>query len=400
MGLDAADLDRDGDEEIFIAHLAGETNTLYVNLGGGLFEDGTLRAGLGAPSIPFTGFGAGFADLDLDGWLDLVVVNGAVKIDPQQLADGERLPLEQTNQIFKSTPDGYEKAAAGDAFTAAGVSRGLAIGDLDNDGDPDLLITHNAVRSSAYPQNRPSSSFSRSSSALSTLMRISCSILILRLITMGLSGGSILIVGWQAASSSASTRLTAAKALQLFGDGVGNAIALEPAPEHLINGAADVEIELDGIAVIDIRVRAAQMGGDFRIAADVPLDIDSQCLILEILQHAQRQSSSFATLTQCGGGRIRRVAQHAAALRRLKQTIADGEALGGHRHRRLPAQPSAHREVIHIRQGDDFGEIEVIDLKGEFVAFGLRIEQNALSFQSPAGPAPYGVLHIQRVIGP
>ena len=82
-------------------------------------------------------------------------------------------------------------------------------------------------------------------------------------------------VGWQAANSSAtvSTRasitgkLLAAKTPKLLGDRVGNAIALEPAPQHLVDGAADVEIELDRKAAIDIGIGTAQMDSDLCIAA-------------------------------------------------------------------------------------------------------------------------------------
>ena len=76
MGVDAADFDGDGDEDLFLAHLDGESNTLYVMTERGFFEDQTVRRGLHAPSLPFTGFGSGFFDYDNDGRLDLLIVNG------------------------------------------------------------------------------------------------------------------------------------------------------------------------------------------------------------------------------------------------------------------------------------------------------------------------------------
>ena len=93
MGVVAADFDSDGDEDLFMTHLNGETNTFYVNLGQGLFEDRSRRAGLGQASWPFTAFGTGAFDFDLDGWLDLFIANGEVRIIPAQADQGEALPL-------------------------------------------------------------------------------------------------------------------------------------------------------------------------------------------------------------------------------------------------------------------------------------------------------------------
>ncbi|MCB0216375.1 MAG: VCBS repeat-containing protein, partial [Chloroflexi bacterium] len=85
MGVVADDLDGDLDVDLFMTHLTDETNTLYVNDGTGLFEDATARSGLGGASLPYTGFGVGSLDIDGDGWLDLLVSNGAVRINPAQL---------------------------------------------------------------------------------------------------------------------------------------------------------------------------------------------------------------------------------------------------------------------------------------------------------------------------
>ena len=80
MGIAAGDADGDGRDDLLITHLTAETNTFYRNLGGGLFEDATARSGLGAPSLPITGFGTGWLDFDNDGRLDLAVFNGAVNL--------------------------------------------------------------------------------------------------------------------------------------------------------------------------------------------------------------------------------------------------------------------------------------------------------------------------------
>ena len=70
MGVDAGDFDNDGDEDLFVTKLRGEGSDLYVNDGSGLFEEQSERSGLGFASLPYTGFGAAWLDVDNDGWLD------------------------------------------------------------------------------------------------------------------------------------------------------------------------------------------------------------------------------------------------------------------------------------------------------------------------------------------
>ena len=146
MGVDAGDVDNDGDADLFVTHLDNETNTLYVNDGTGMFEDRSARARLAAPSVPFTGFGARWFDADNDGWLDLLAVNGAVSVLQPLLQAGDPFPLHQRNQLFRNLGDGrFEDASdrAGAAFLRSEVSRGAAFGDLDNDGDVDVVIGNN-----------------------------------------------------------------------------------------------------------------------------------------------------------------------------------------------------------------------------------------------------------------
>ena len=146
MGVDAADFDGDGDEDIFVTHLNGETNTLYLNDGSGIFEDRSLESGLGGPSFSLTGFGTSWVDYDNDGWLDLLVLNGAVHILEELTRKGDPYPLSQSNQLFRNLGTGaYEDVSgrAGSAFRIAEVSRGAAFGDVDNDGDVDVLVTNN-----------------------------------------------------------------------------------------------------------------------------------------------------------------------------------------------------------------------------------------------------------------
>jgi len=99
-----------------------------------------------APSIPFTGFGTVFFDYDNDGWLDLVAVNGAVRLMHELRTAQNPYPLEQRKQLLHNLGNGHFEettAAAGDVFQLAEVGRGLAAGDLDNDGTTDLVVSNN-----------------------------------------------------------------------------------------------------------------------------------------------------------------------------------------------------------------------------------------------------------------
>jgi len=143
MGVDAADVDGNGFEDIFITHLMDETNTLYLNMGQALFEDRTREAGLGMPGRRYTGFGTFFFDYDNDGWLDLFIANGAVQLLPELVRQKNRFPLGQPNQIFRNTGKGSLVEISEPEFSLLEVSRGAAFGDIDNDGDTDFLVTNN-----------------------------------------------------------------------------------------------------------------------------------------------------------------------------------------------------------------------------------------------------------------
>ena len=146
MGVDAADFDADGDLDLVLSHLTGETHTLYRNEGGGSFRDVTVEVGLAEPTLEATGFGAKLVDVDNDGWLDLLVVNGAVRRIEAQVRRGDRYPLRQRNQLFRSL--GGRRFVdvsdqAGPAFAHEAVGRGAAFGDLDGDGDTDVVVANN-----------------------------------------------------------------------------------------------------------------------------------------------------------------------------------------------------------------------------------------------------------------
>ncbi len=141
MGIAVADPDGDGDLDLFLTHLSGETNTFYRNDGGGFFVDATDELRLGGVSQPYTGFGASWFDYDGDGILDLFIANG--KVTP---GDTAAFDYREPNQLLRGMPSGrYEDTSgrAGAALELLEVSRGAAFGDLDNDGDMDILVVNN-----------------------------------------------------------------------------------------------------------------------------------------------------------------------------------------------------------------------------------------------------------------
>src|SRR6266851_2961246 len=143
MGVDAGDFDNDGDEDLFITELTGQGVDLFVNNGSGVFEEQSARVGLRLASLPSTGFGAAWLDFDNDGWLDLLTVNGAVTENAAPGARYKAFSLQQRKQLFRNTGHGrFEDVSdrAGPIFQLADVGRGAASGDIDNDGDIDVVV--------------------------------------------------------------------------------------------------------------------------------------------------------------------------------------------------------------------------------------------------------------------
>ncbi|WP_162271401.1 CRTAC1 family protein [Luteitalea pratensis] len=190
MGIASGDYDRDGDEDLVVTNIVGETFVLYENDGKGGFEDRRAAVGLAAPTAMMTGFGADWFDADNDGWLELFVANGAVNLIPSLRATPN--PFRQRNQLFTTGPgiglrvtgagnpppiDGRDgslsrpsqnhpppvpltasrpstspnatvrlrdvTAEAGPGLELLGVGRGAALGDLDLDGRVDVVVTNN-----------------------------------------------------------------------------------------------------------------------------------------------------------------------------------------------------------------------------------------------------------------
>ena len=142
MGVALGDADGDGDLDLFMTHVRAQSNTFYRSLGDGAFRDDTPAAGLGVPSLRLTGFGTQFADFDLDGDLDLALVNGAVAREGGVAASGELTEYAEPAQVFAGDGAGvFTEVEAGDFTALVAVGRGLAAGDWDRDGDLDLVVT-------------------------------------------------------------------------------------------------------------------------------------------------------------------------------------------------------------------------------------------------------------------
>ena len=144
MGIASGDFDLDGDEDLFVTNIVGETSALYVNDGHGTFEDARARSGLASLTAAFTGFGTDWFDYDNDGSPDLFIANGAVNIVESER--GQPVPYRMKNQLFHNAGSGRftdASALAGPAFANAEVSRGAAFGDVDNDGRVDVVVTNN-----------------------------------------------------------------------------------------------------------------------------------------------------------------------------------------------------------------------------------------------------------------
>jgi hypothetical protein len=142
MGTFSGDIDGDGRQDIVVTNLDFEYLDVYRNMGRGIFEDASTRTGVQLASRAFVGFGVALLDFDNDGDLDLFAANGHILDNASQIREGaqyaqRKLLFENNRGLFKENAAGH-----GAVLTKPQVSRGLAVGDYDNDGALDLLVTN------------------------------------------------------------------------------------------------------------------------------------------------------------------------------------------------------------------------------------------------------------------
>jgi hypothetical protein len=140
MGVSIGDYNRDGMLDIVKTNFAGDTESLYMNLGDGSFDDRTYQAGLGI-NTRLLGWGVSFMDIDNDGWLDILVANGHVYPE----VDGTQVDASYAERkyLYRNLRNGqFEDVSllGGSGITAEAKARGFAVGDFDNDGDLDAVV--------------------------------------------------------------------------------------------------------------------------------------------------------------------------------------------------------------------------------------------------------------------
>lgn len=144
MGIAIADYDHSGRESLFLSNFSNLPNTLFKNVGNGLFQDVSMASGVALPHMKFLTFGTEFGDFDADGWVDLITANGHVQMHIDDLHQG--ITFKERKQLFHNEGNGTfreitDPGQLGD-LSALTVSRGLAIGDYDNDGRLDVLVNN------------------------------------------------------------------------------------------------------------------------------------------------------------------------------------------------------------------------------------------------------------------
>jgi hypothetical protein len=147
MGVDAGDLRGRGVEDLVVATIGGQHADLFANDGKGWFEDMSYESGLARATQRYTGFSIGMLDYDNDGWLDLLIVNGAVRTIEEEARMGSMYPYAEPNLLLHNKGNGrFEdvSSSAGSTFASLAVGRGAAFGDIDNDGGIDVVVVNNS----------------------------------------------------------------------------------------------------------------------------------------------------------------------------------------------------------------------------------------------------------------
>ncbi|MEE9294882.1 MAG: CRTAC1 family protein [Phycisphaerae bacterium] len=140
MGIAIGDVDANGSPDVFTTNFSSDTNTLHLNLGSGLFDDRTSQFGLAMVSRPFLSWGTGFYDFDLDGDEDLFIASGHVY--PETATHEMDTEYRQRPLLFERRPKRFHlNVDAGEMFSSRYSGRATAFGDIDDDGDVDIVMT-------------------------------------------------------------------------------------------------------------------------------------------------------------------------------------------------------------------------------------------------------------------
>jgi hypothetical protein len=141
MGVDSGDFDGDGRPDLHITNFSDDYNTLYRNDGGGLFTDVSFEARLGETTLPYLGWATALADFDSDSDLDLLVVNGHIYPEADRFQSGTSYA--QANLLLENEGDGtFRDLSKEVGFGAKRLGRGAALGDVDEDGDIDVVVAN------------------------------------------------------------------------------------------------------------------------------------------------------------------------------------------------------------------------------------------------------------------